>query len=101
MHVVLIGILPALVHMTTTMTKPQTCDLLRAFQSHYDTLRAFLTRQCGSVTLAAEVVQEMYIRLQQLTSMPPVQEPRAYLLQMAMNFAIDHLHARERQEKAV
>jgi DNA-directed RNA polymerase specialized sigma24 family protein len=33
--------------------------------------------------------------------MPPVQEPRAYLLQMAMNFAIDHLHARERQEKAV
>ena len=82
--------------MTSAMTEPRICDLLSAFQSHYDDLRAFLARKCGSVTLAAEVVQEMYIRLRRLMPMPPVQEPRAYLFQMAAHLAIDHLRVRER-----
>jgi RNA polymerase sigma factor (sigma-70 family) len=82
--------------MTGAMAEPQTYDLLSAFQVYYDDLRSFLSRKCGSATLAAEVVQEMYLRLRRLVAVPPVEEPRAYLFRMADHLAIDHLRAQER-----
>jgi RNA polymerase sigma factor (sigma-70 family) len=82
--------------MTDAMAESQIYDLLSAFQVYYDDLRAFLTRKCGSTMLAAEVVQEMYLRLRRLVAVPPVEEPRAYLFRMADHLAIDHLRAQER-----
>jgi RNA polymerase sigma factor (sigma-70 family) len=82
--------------MTGAMAEPQTYDLLSAFQVCYYDLQAFVSRKCGSSTLAAEVVQEMYLRLRRLVAVTPVEEPRAYLFRMAAHLAIDHLRAQER-----
>jgi RNA polymerase sigma factor (sigma-70 family) len=71
------------------------CDkpgLLRHFQEHYDELRRFLTRRTGSADQAAEVLQDSYFRLADVqASGRPVDSPRAYVLRVVQNLAIDRM----------
>ncbi len=71
------------------------CDkpgLLRHFQDQYDELRRFLTRRFGSADQAAEVLQDSYFRLADVQAAGrPVAKPRAYILQVVRNLAIDRI----------
>jgi RNA polymerase sigma factor (sigma-70 family) len=78
------------------MADPHPLDLLSVFHSHYEDLRRFILRKCGSVTLAAEITQELYIRLRQIIPSPRLAEPRAYLFRIADHLVVDQLRRQQR-----
>lgn len=82
----------------TTMTEEQTLDEL--YLRHHDALRRFLTRMLRSEETAAEVAQDTYLRLVRYASRRPMDDPKAYLFQVAANAARDRL-TRERVEERV
>ena len=70
--------------------------LATPFISHYDELFAFVRRRVRCPSLAADIVQETYVRLANARLSAAVENPRALLYRIAGNLAIDHI----RQEKA-
>jgi len=72
------------------------------FQQHARELRGYLNRHLGSPDLAADLCQEVYLRLRRMESMhnsalaAPLTNPRAFLFRIARNLMIDHL----RQQRA-
>lgn len=70
------------------------------FQQHAPELSGFFHRRVGSPELAADLCQEVYLRLRRLERADggaPLQNPRAFLFRIARNLLIDHLrqqHAR-------
>lgn len=65
------------------------------FLRHHVALRRFLTRMCRCEETAADVAQEAYLRLLRFAPRRVVDDPKAYLFQVAANAARDRL-ARER-----
>lgn len=65
--------------------------LLAAFEAYYDELAAFVRRKVNCPALAADIMQETYVRLAGGSSRGPVRNPRAFLYRVAGNLAIDHL----------
>jgi RNA polymerase sigma-70 factor, ECF subfamily len=69
-------------------------DLLLA---DYASLFRQLTRRLGSAEFAGEALQETYLRIEHAPEIGPVRSPRAYLLRVASNIAIDHRRAETRR----
>jgi RNA polymerase sigma factor (sigma-70 family) len=68
-------------------------DLLLA---DYNGIDQRLTRRLGSADLAADVLQETYLRIEGLTEVEAIRSPKAYLFRIALNIANDHRRAQSR-----
>lgn len=64
--------------------------LLAAFAEHQDSLKRFLARRLGNVTLAEDLAQETWLRAARIDGADDVDNPRAYLFRIAANLALDH-----------
>ncbi len=70
----------------TEETRPALTDYLTR---HYVTLKQRLTRAVGSSDLAADALQDTWLRLQSKGEDETVQSPAGYLLRVALNIAVD------------
>lgn len=83
------------------MTDSAANPLSTPFVSHYDELIAFVRRKVRCPTLAADIVQETYVRLASAQLSAAVENPRALLYRIAGNLAIDHLRQERTRAKYV
>lgn len=72
-----------------------------AIEMHYQELTAFVRRKVRCPTLAADIVQETYVRLASGRMSMAVKNPRALLYRIAGNLAIDHLRLQQTRAKYV
>ncbi|MAO57375.1 MAG: RNA polymerase subunit sigma-70 [Rhodospirillaceae bacterium] len=80
------------------MTTTTADSLLAAFQAHYTELLVFVRRRVRCPSLAADIVQETYVRAATATTDRNVDNPRAFLYRVAGNLAIDHLRREQRRQ---
>ncbi|KAF0803482.1 sigma-70 family RNA polymerase sigma factor [Alcanivorax xiamenensis] len=73
--------------------------LLEAYQQHREDLLGFLTRRLRCHFTAADLLQELYLRLVQAENQGPVLNRRAYLYRMAANLATDHIRVESRRRE--
>lgn len=66
------------------------------FIQRYADLRSRLSYRLGSDDLADDVLQETWLRVDQMTEVSGVQNPLAYLFRMALNVAADQRKAQSR-----
>jgi RNA polymerase sigma-70 factor (ECF subfamily) len=78
------------------MSEPASPALSVVAEAHYDELKAFVLRKVGCPALAADIVQDMWLRVATAEPHEPVRNARAYLYRVAGNLAVDRL----RQERA-
>lgn len=72
-------------------------DVLVEFAKAEQTeLLHFLTQKVRCPSAAADLVQELYLRLVTLTRPEKIRDPRAFLYTIAKNLAIDHLRKKDR-----
>ena len=64
--------------------------LFAAFFDHQDSLKRFLARRLGNVTLAEDLAQETWLRAASANA-APIENPKSYLFRVAANLANDHL----------
>jgi RNA polymerase sigma-70 factor (ECF subfamily) len=69
------------------MTNDGWASLRQLLVVHYDDLAKRLTRRLGSSDLAAEALQETFVRLSRPGAQGVIQSPVAYLLRTAINIA--------------
>jgi RNA polymerase sigma factor (sigma-70 family) len=67
----------------------------KLFEDHNDGLLRYLTRKLNSSEEAEDIAQNAYIRIQALKELPPMENSKAYLYQVASNLIIDQ----KRREK--
>jgi RNA polymerase sigma factor (sigma-70 family) len=70
------------------MTDTSRDALRRSLILGYADLKARLSRQLGSADLASDALQETYLRLSRGPDLPPVNQPRPYLLRMAVRIGL-------------
>ncbi len=70
--------------------------LLDYLTKRYGDLKRRLTRLLGSDDLAGDALQDTWLRLQRLENQAPVLNPRAFLLRMAANIAVDNQRSHSR-----
>ena len=75
--------------------------LATPFVTHYDELLAFVRRRVRCPALAADIVQETYVRLASARLSAAVENPRALLYRIAGNLAIDHIRQEQARAKYV
>lgn len=63
--------------------------LLGDFEAHYDELLRFLARRTGDAERAADVAQEVWLRVAAADAGAAIDNPRAYLFRVAANLATD------------
>ena len=67
------------------------CRFEDVFKEHHKELEQFLRRQVNDPDMAADLVQDTFIRFKPLYEKPPgIQKVRAYLFRIARNLVIDH-----------
>lgn len=73
--------------------------LMASFQENYEQLLRFLTRKLnGDSERAADVVQDMYLRLAKTPETEDqIENPRAYIYRVAGNLAIDQIRSDRRK----
>jgi RNA polymerase sigma-70 factor (ECF subfamily) len=71
--------------------------LLEVLVAGYDDFKRRLAIRLGSTELAADALQDTFLRLQSATIGESVQSPRAYVLRTALNIAINRLVAERRR----
>ncbi|MDM9627705.1 RNA polymerase sigma factor [Rhizobium sp. S152] len=71
-------------------------ELLDIYFRQEKDLRSHLQRRVGSTELAEDAMQETWIKLASMESLPPIGNKLAYLLRIAGNIATD-LHRKERR----
>ncbi len=69
------------------MTDRKTTLVERLFAEHGGSLQAFLTRRVRRQPIAAELAQEVYVRMLRVPDMSAVRNPEAYLFTVASNLA--------------
>lgn len=74
-----------------------TIALFAAYCEHRPELLGRLLRRLGSPSLAEDLAQELYLRLERLGAIPSIRNPRALLLQAADNLARDHIKIESRR----
>lgn len=62
----------------------------RLFAEHGSSLQAFLVRRVRRPPIAAELAQEVYVRMLRVPDMGAVRNPEAYLFTVASNLAKEH-----------
>jgi RNA polymerase sigma-70 factor (ECF subfamily) len=65
-------------------------SLVETFRQSAGDLQRFLARRLGCADTAADLVQETFLRVAELSSARPPENPRAFLFRVAANLAIDH-----------
>jgi RNA polymerase sigma factor (sigma-70 family) len=65
--------------------------------AEYADLERRLTRRLGSADLASDVLHETFLRVEGLSEIGPVRNPKAYLLRIALNIANDRRRAESRR----
>src|SRR3546814_9917082 len=78
-----------------SMTDGAAKPLLAAIETHYGELTAFVRRKARCPALAADIVQETYVRLASGSTPASIANPRAFLYRVASNLAVDHLRDRK------
>ncbi|AEC18819.1 sigma-24 [Pusillimonas sp. T7-7] len=73
-------------------------ELRRLFTERYDVLKAHLTRRLGSSELASDALHDAYVRLTDRADLDldQVRHPQSYVLNTAVNGAIDRLRSEAR-----
>jgi RNA polymerase sigma factor (sigma-70 family) len=78
------------------MTEAGLLALRQLLVTRYDDLKATLTRRLGSAELAADTVQDTWLRLQRFKNADQIENPARYLLRIALNVAHDRLASERR-----
>jgi RNA polymerase sigma-70 factor (ECF subfamily) len=73
------------------MTESAIRTLAEAVEAYYEELKSFVIRRAGSPALAADILQETWLRAALARPSAPVGNQRAYLYRVAANVAADHL----------
>src|SRR5579863_8750287 len=73
----------------------------RLFAEHGGALQAFLLRRVRRHPDAAELAQEVYLRMLRITDMESIRNPEAYLYTVASNLAKEHAQQERRDRAAV
>jgi RNA polymerase sigma-70 factor (ECF subfamily) len=74
-------------------------SLAAVVEAHYDELRAYALRKVGCPAMAADIVQDTWLRAAVGAPAEPVQNPRAYLYRVAGNIAVDRLRQAQVQSR--
>ncbi|MCX4188159.1 RNA polymerase sigma factor [Methylophaga sp. OBS4] len=77
------------------MSRDPESKLLTVFTHCYDDLKAFIARRFGCALLADDVVQETWLRVQRISPLQTIKQPRAYLFRIASNLATDQLRSEQ------
>ncbi len=72
-------------------------ELTGLFLGHARALRGYLARRLGDSQLAADLVQESFLRLAEQQRQGRVQHSPGYLYQIARNLLVDHLRKQARR----
>jgi Sigma-70 region 2 len=73
----------------------------RIFEEHLIALRAIFRRRVRSQPQAADLAQEVYVRMLQVKDMGAIRDPQAYLFSVARNLAHEHAFQQRRAQFAV
>lgn len=73
-------------------------DLKRLFLKHAKTLQGLLTRKVRDPQLAADLVQESFLRLAEQQGREHIDNTPAYLYRTAHNLMIDHVRQQQRRK---
>ncbi len=82
------------------MAETKKTVVARLFAEHRGALQAFLYRRVRQRPVAAELAQEVYVRMLRVPDIGAIRDPGAYLYTVASNLARDHAR-RERQDGTV
>lgn len=74
-------------------------SLLHAYRQHASDLLGFLTRRLHCRATAADLRQDLYLRLVQMDEPASIENSRAYLFRMAANLATDHQRVEGRRSE--
>jgi RNA polymerase sigma factor (sigma-70 family) len=72
-------------------------SLLRHLVERYEDLARRLARRFGSTMDAADILQDAYLRIGQAKTIPPVDDPHAYIVRVSANIVADRRRAQARQ----
>ena len=75
----------------------QNSVLVDAFLAHEKELLNFLSKRLGSRSLAADLTQDLYVKICKMNELGQVRDGRAYLFGMAANLATDYLRVERRR----
>lgn len=78
------------------MTETPLATLRRLFLDRYDELKTRLARRLGSTDVAADVMQDTWLRLARADAIGTVRNPGNYLLRVVLNVAQDRRRAEKR-----
>ena len=73
--------------------------LIQTYLDCQTDLTQFLVHRTGSLSLAGDLVHDLYFKLCQLVNPVTITNSRAYLFSMAANLATDHLRMENRRRK--
>jgi RNA polymerase sigma factor (sigma-70 family) len=77
--------------MSSRSDSPPDRPLAAALADHYEEIKAFILRKVGCAEFAADVTQDVWIKMATAAPGEPVDNPRAYLYRVAGNLAVDRL----------
>ena len=65
-------------------------DVRRFYSEHGEELQRYLTRRLNCAQTAADLTQDVFVRLMRSEAADAVENPRAYLYRIASNLLADH-----------
>jgi RNA polymerase sigma factor (sigma-70 family) len=75
-------------------------NLAAAVEAHYDELKSFIAARVSCPNLAADIVQDLWLRAAAATPVAPIRNVRAYLYGVARNLITDRLRHERLREAA-
>ena len=75
--------------------------VLSVLIDHYDDLLRYLARGLGGSADACDVIQDTFVKLQNLPAGTEVGNPRAYLFRVAGNQMIDHIRRQQTRSRYI
>ena len=75
----------------------QRSDVRRFYSAHGEELQRYLTRRLNCAQTAADLTQEIFVRLMRSEAAGTLENPRAYLYRIASNLLADHFRGAKRQ----
>lgn len=75
----------------------QHSDVRRFYSAHGEELERYLNRRLNCAQTAADLTQEVFVRLMRSESASAVENPRAYLYRIASNLVVDHFRSVKQQ----